>query len=67
MKYDPITKILTMTQTDLEHCGFDWGEFLNEMCMHDIDDAMIDGAMGCHTIVVSMHKGLHPNGAPMEA
>jgi len=27
MQYDPSNKILTMSQTDIEHCGFDWGEF----------------------------------------
>ena len=67
MKYDPETKILTMTQTDLEHCGFSWDDFDGELFLSGhMSEEQIDAAKKCHTIVVSMHEGLYPNCAPME-
>lgn len=60
MKYDPATKILTMTQTDLEHAGFDWTDFEGVLFLNGMDQEEIDHVKKCHTIVVSMHEGLYP-------
>jgi hypothetical protein len=61
MKWDVRTKILTMTQTDLEHTGFDWAEFEGTMFLNGMDEAEIKEALGAFTIVVAMHKGLYHN------
>ena len=58
MRYDPETKILTMSQTDLEHCGFDWLDFEGELFLKGcMSEEQIDAAKKCHTIVVQMHPG----------
>lgn len=60
MKYDPMNRILTMSQTDLEHCGFDWDDFEGELFLSGhMSDEEIAEAKRCQTIVVSMHKGLY--------
>lgn len=62
MKYDPETKILTMSQTDLEHCGFGWADFEGELFLRGgMEFTEREAAKKCHTIVVSMHEGLYPN------
>ena len=60
MKYDPATKILTMTQTNLEHAGFSLDNFESELFMSGMSDDETAAAKKCHTIVVSMHGGLYP-------
>jgi hypothetical protein len=60
MKYDPSNKILTMSQTDLEHCGFNWVDFEGELFLSGhMEDMESSDAMGAFTIVVAMHKGLY--------
>jgi len=59
MQYDSSNKILTMSQTDLEHCGFIWLDFKDMMYLHGFSEADIDAAREAHTIVVAMHKGLY--------
>lgn len=61
MRYDHETKILTMTQTDLEHCGFNWDDLDGELFLSGhMNDEEAARAKRCHTIVVSMHAGLYP-------
>lgn len=63
MIYDPATKILTMTQTDLEHCGFSWDDFEGELFMSGLmNEEEAAKAKGAFTIVVAMHKGLYNAG-----
>ena len=61
MKYDLETKILTMSQIELENCGFSWADdgFFGELYLSGMGDAEIEEAKKCHTIVVSMHVGLY--------
>jgi len=37
MQYNPKTRVLQMSLVDLEHCGFDYGEFDFELRTHVID------------------------------
>ena len=53
MMYDPKNKILTMSQTDLEHCGFNWDDFESELFLSGMDEIAKDA----FTIIVTMHKG----------
>ncbi|MDD3906435.1 MAG: hypothetical protein PHS46_07955 [Candidatus Omnitrophica bacterium] len=60
MNYDPLNKILTMSQTDLEHCGFSWDDFEGELFLSGhMDEKESEIAKGAFTIVVAMHKGLY--------
>jgi hypothetical protein len=60
MIFDAKNKILTMSQTDLEHSGFNWDHFRGELFLSGhMNDAESDLAMGAFTIVVAMHKGLY--------
>lgn len=38
MKFNLKNGILTMDLFELEHCGFDYDEFKNELFLHGIDD-----------------------------
>jgi hypothetical protein len=59
MKYDPSNKILTMSQTELEHCGFNWDNLNFEMELAGMDEAARKEAADAFVIVVSMHRGLY--------
>jgi hypothetical protein len=38
MKFHKDLKIITMSLVDLEHCGFNYEEFLGELFLNGIDD-----------------------------
>jgi len=57
MKFDPETKILTMSQTDLEHCGFSWEEFAGELFLSGFSESVQQAALDSRVIVVMMHRG----------
>jgi hypothetical protein len=59
MIYDPSNKILTMSQTDAEHCGLNMGDLRETMALAGMSNIEIDRAMRAHTIIISMHKGLY--------
>lgn len=60
IKYDAQNRVLTMSQTDLEHCGFNWDDFRGECFLSGLmNDEETKLAEGAFTIVVAMHKGLY--------
>ncbi|MFA7164651.1 MAG: hypothetical protein WC124_02230 [Desulfoplanes sp.] len=59
MQYDPSNKILTMSQTDAEHCGFDWHKFRSALFLAGMSVPEADAVMDAYVIVVSMHNGVH--------
>lgn len=38
IEYDTDNRVVTMDLVDLEHCGFDWREFKDELKLAGIDD-----------------------------
>jgi hypothetical protein len=60
IKFDPANRVLTMSQTDQEHCGFNWDDFAGECFLSgQMDDKETEAAKGAFTFVVAMHKGLY--------